>query len=53
MYGSKLHVQVTDDVKQKTSWFSVQGKISAWFCFMVFAFFVFFCHLCPVHEVNA
>ena len=31
MHRSKLHVQATDDVKQKNSLFSVQGKISAWF----------------------
>ena len=39
-FQSKLRVLDTDDVKQKTSLFSVQGK-SAWFCFMVFLFFCF------------
>ena len=36
---------------QKDFFFSVQGK-SSWFCFMVFCSFVF-CHLCPVHKINA
>ena len=31
-FHSKLRVLDTDDVKQKTSLFSVQGK-SAWYCF--------------------
>ena len=47
----KLRVLYTDDLKQKTSLFSVQGK-SAWHCFKA----VFFCvtyHLCPVQKVNA
>ena len=49
--GSKLCVQDTDDVNQKTSLFSVQGKI----CLVLFHGFCSFlsCHLCPVHEVNA
>ena len=34
-FQSKLRVLDTDDVKQKTSLFSVQGKY-AWYCFMVF-----------------
>ena len=37
-------------VKQKTSFFSVQGK-SAWYFFMVFCSFVL-CHLCPVHKIR-
>lgn len=40
---SKLHELDTDDVKEKTSLFSVQGK-SAWYCFMVLCSFVS-CHL--------
>ena len=50
-FRSKLRVLDTDDVKQKTSLFSVQGK-SAWYCFMVFCSFVL-CHLCLVHKINA
>ena len=50
-FQSKLRVLDTDDVKQKTSLFSVQGK-SAWFCFMVFCSFVL-CHLCLVHKIDA
>ena len=38
-FQSKLRVLDTDDVKQKTSLFSVQGK-SAWYVFMVFCSFV-------------
>ena len=48
---SKLRVPDKDDVKQKTSLFSVQGKI----CLVLFPewFFSFvLSHLCPVHEVN-
>ena len=49
--GSKLCVLHTDDVKEKTSLFSVQGKI----CLVLFHGFCSFLlrHLCPVHEVNA
>ena len=36
-FHSKLRVLDTDDVKQKTSLFSVQGK-SAWYCFKAVAF---------------
>ena len=39
-FQSKLHVLDTDDVKQKTSLFSIQGT-SAWYVFMVFLFFCF------------
>ena len=39
-FQSKLRVLDTDDVKQKTSLFSVQGK-SAWYVFMVFCSFVY------------
>ena len=41
----------TDEVKQKTSLFSVQGKI----CLALFCGFCFFVlhHLCQVHLVNA
>ena len=39
-FQSKLRVLDTDDVKQKTSLFSVQGK-SAWYVFMV-CFFVLY-----------
>ena len=44
---SKLRVPDKDDVKQKTSFFSVQGKIC-----LVFRSFVLR-DLCPVNEVNA
>ena len=47
----KLCVLETDDVKQKTSLFSVQGK-SAWYVFMVSCSFVLR-HLCLVHKINA
>ena len=49
--GSKLCVPDTDDVKQKTSLISLQGKI----CLVLFHGFCSFvlCHLCPVHKVNA
>ena len=50
-FQSKLRVLDTDDVKEKTSLFSVQGK-SAWYCFMVLCSFVS-CHLCPVRKINA
>ena len=50
-FQSKLRVLDTDDVKQKTSLFSVQGK-SAWYVFMIFCSFVL-CHLCLVHKINA
>ena len=50
-FQSKLRVLDTDDVKQKTSLFSVQGKY-AWYCFMVFCSFVLR-HLCLVHKINA
>ena len=50
-FQSKLHVLDTDDVKQKTSLFSVQGK-SAWYVFMVICSFVL-CLLCLVHKINA
>ena len=49
--GSKLCVLDTDDVKQKTSLFSVQGRISL-VLFHGFCSFVL-CHLCPVRKVNA
>ena len=41
----------TDDVKQKTSLFSVHGKL----CFVLFPGFCSFVlrHLCLVHKVNA
>ena len=39
-FQSKLRVLDTDDVKQKTSLFSVQGK-SAWYVFMIFCSFVY------------
>ena len=48
-FHSKLRVLDTDDVKQKTSLFSVQGK-SAWYCLC--CSFVS-PHLCPVHTINA
>ena len=48
-FQSKLCVLDTDDVKRKTSLFSVQGK-SVWYCFMVFCSFVLH-HLCPVHKI--
>ena len=38
-FQSKLRILDTDDVKQKTSLFSFQGK-SPWYCFMVFCSFV-------------
>ena len=44
---SKLRVPDKDDVKQKTSLFSVQGKICLVFCSFVLR------DLCPVNEVNA
>ena len=50
-FQSKLRVLETDDVKQNTSLFSVQGKY-AWYVFMVFCSFVL-CHLCLVHKINA
>ena len=50
-FQSKLRVLDTDDVKQKTSLFSVQGK-SAWYVFLIFCSFVL-CHLCLVHKINA
>ena len=50
-FQSKLRALETDDVKQKTSLFFVEGK-SAWYVFMVFCSFVL-CHLCPVHKINA
>ena len=50
-FQSKLRVLETDNVKQKTSLFSVQGK-SAWYVFMFFCSFVL-CHLCLVHKINA
>ena len=40
-FQSKLCVPDTDDVKQKTSLFSVQGK-SAWYVFMVLCSFVLY-----------
>ena len=51
-FQSKLRVLDTDDVKQNTSLFSLQGK-SAWYVFMFFLFFCFICHLCPLHKLNA
>ena len=52
---SKLRVLDTDDVKQKTSLFSVQGK-SAWYCFKGavsrLLFFCFTSSQCPVHKIN-
>ena len=39
-FQSKLSVLDTDDVKQKTSLFSVQGK-SGWYVFMVFVLLVY------------
>ena len=60
-FQSKLRVLDTDDVKQKTSLFSVQGK-SAWYVFMVCSFVLYVicaCYTCPnshhsqpVHLVN-
>ena len=50
-FQSKLSVLDTDDVKQKTSLFSVQGK-SAWYVFMTVCSFVL-CRLCLVHKINA
>ena len=50
-FQSKLRVLDTDDVKQKTSLFSVQGK-SAWYVFKLFCSFAL-CHLCLVHKINA
>ena len=50
-FQSKLRVLDTDDVKQKTSLFSVQGK-SAWYVFLNSCSFVL-CHLCLVHKINA
>ena len=49
-FQSKLRVLETDDVKWKTSLFSVQGK-SAWYVFMVFV--LLFCHLSLLHKINA
>ena len=49
-FHSKLRVLGTDDVKQKTSLFSVQRK-SAWYCFKAVFFFVLR-HLCPVLKRN-
>ena len=45
-----MYCMDTDDVKQKTSLFPVQGKI----CLVLFHGFCSFVlrHLCPVHEVN-
>ena len=48
---AKLCVLHIDEVKQMTSFFSVQGK-SSWYCVMVFCSFVL-CHLCPVNKINA
>ena len=50
-FQSKLRALETDDVKQKTSLFFVEGK-SAWYVVMVFCSFVL-CHLCLVHKINA
>ena len=60
-FQSKLRVLETDNVKQKTSLFSVQGK-SAWYVFMVCSFVlcvICACYTCPnshhsqpVHLVN-
>ena len=49
--GSRLRVPDTNEVKQKTSLFSVQGKI----CLVLFHGFCSFLlrHLCPVHKANA
>ena len=47
---SKLRVLDTDDLKQRCSLFSVQGK-SACYCFMVYIFIL--CLLCPVYKINA
>ena len=56
LMGSKIPLKVrvldTDDLKQKTSLFSVQGK-SAWYCFKAVVLFFFTYHLCPVQKVNA
>ena len=49
-FQSKFRVLDTDDVKQKTSLFYVQGK-SAWALFHGFSYFVLL-HLCPVLKVN-
>ena len=46
-----MYCMDTDDVKQKTSLFPVQGKIFL-VLFHGFCSFVLR-HLCPVHEVNA
>ena len=51
-FQSKLCVLDTDDVRQKSSLFSVQGK-SAWYVLMVFCFFCFICHLCLIQKINA
>ena len=49
-FQSKFRVLDTDNVKQKTSLFYVQGK-SAWALFHGFSYFVLL-HLCPVLKVN-
>ena len=50
-FQSKPRVVDTNDVKQKTSLLSVQGKI----CLVLFHGFCSFvlCHLCPVQEVTS
>ena len=50
-FESKLRVLDTDEVKQKTFLFSVQGN-SAWYVFMVFGSFVLYV-MCLVHKINA
>ena len=51
-YELKLCVPFTDNVKQKTSLFSVQRKVNKSQQFQGFCSFVS-SHLCPVHKVNA
>ena len=52
-FHSKLRVLAMDkdDVKQKTSLFSVQGN-SGWYCFKAVGLF-FLRHLCLLHKINA
>ena len=51
-FHSKLCVLDTNDVKQKTSLFSVQGK-SAWYILFQGSCYFVLRHLCPVHKINA
>ena len=50
-FQSKLRVLDTDDVKQKTSFFSVRDNLLAMFSW--FFFVCFMCHLCLLHKINA